>query len=527
MPEIKRALISVSDKTGIAEFAQGLTALGIEIFSTGGTAKLLKKEGIEVKSVSDITKFPEMLDGRVKTLHPVIHGGILAKRDNPNHMQALFDQGINTIDMVVVNLYPFKKTVADPKVKFEDAVENIDIGGPTMIRSAAKNFQDVAVIVDANDYEAVLSELKANKSDLSLDTKFKLACKTFQHTAEYDRTICGYLEQIKLNDNNFIKKASAFPSVLQLDFKKIQSLRYGENPHQKAAFYRTQNTKIPGIANAKQLQGKELSFNNIIDIDAAYQLAWDFDQPAAIVIKHTNPCGAAIGKSLANAYKKARETDPVSAFGSVLGFNRIVDSETAVEIISTFIEAVIAPGFDASAIDLLQTKTNLRLLIADKPDIKIKDNWELKQVSGGMLAQDRNYLTLDKDKCKVVTKRQPTPAEWEALNFAWRVVKHVKSNAIVFTNKNQTVGVGAGQMSRVDSTELAVSKASKAGLPIKGTVVASDAFFPFRDGVDAIAEAGASAIIQPGGSIRDEEVIKAANEHSIAMVFTGIRHFKH
>jgi phosphoribosylaminoimidazolecarboxamide formyltransferase/IMP cyclohydrolase len=524
MAEIKRALISVSDKTGVAEFAQGLAELGVDIISTGGTAKLLKQKGIPVTPVSEITKFPEMLDGRVKTLHPAIHGGILAKRDMPQHMLALKEQGISPIDIIVVNLYPFQKTVANPEVSFEEAIENIDIGGPTMIRSAAKNFQDVAVVVDPADYPKILAELKADAGKLSLKTKFELACKTFQHTASYDSAISSYLESIALVDGRFVRQETTFPSLLRLNLQQVQGLRYGENPHQQAAFYREIGQENTGVAGARQLQGKELSFNNILDLEAAYQLAWDFEEPVAIVIKHTNPCGVAVANGLSDAYRKARETDPVSAFGSVLGFNRVVDSETAVEIVSTFVEAVIAPGFDASALDVLQAKPNLRLLVVGKPQVQAKGDWDLKRVSGGLLIQDRDTHMLDREKCKVVTKRQPTEKEWEALSFAWKVVKHVKSNAIVFTNQTQTVGIGVGQMSRVDSSKLAVMKAQ---LPIKGTVLASDAFFPFRDGVDAAAEAGATAIIQPGGSLKDKDVIQAADEHSIAMVFTGIRHFKH
>jgi phosphoribosylaminoimidazolecarboxamide formyltransferase/IMP cyclohydrolase len=524
MAEIKRVLISVSDKTGLVEFARGLADLGLEIISTGGTASLLQKEGIPVILISEVTKFPEMLDGRVKTLHPAVHGGILAKRDQPQHMHELKKQAILPIDMVVVNLYPFERTVARPGVEFAEAIENIDIGGPTMIRSAAKNFQHVAVVVDTADYSKILAELKANNCELSLDTKFELARKTFSHTASYDSAISTYLEGIALTEDQYIKQEMLFPPVLRLEFKQLHGLRYGENPHQQAAFYRVAAAGESGVAGARQLQGKELSFNNILDLEAAYQLTREFEEPVAIVIKHTNPCGVAVSAGLADAYRKARETDPVSAFGSVLGFNRIVDSGTAVEIVSTFVEAVIAPGFDTSALDILQTKANLRLLVIEKPQLKVEGDWDLKRVSGGILVQERDARVLNKEECQVVTQRQPTKKEWEALIFAWKVVKHVKSNAIVFTNQAQTVGIGAGQMSRVDSSKLAVMKAQ---LPIKGTVLASDAFFPFRDGVDAAAEAGATAIIQPGGSRNDAEVIQAANEHSMAMVFTGIRHFKH
>lgn len=521
MAGIKRALISVSDKAGVAEFARGLADLGVEIISTGGTSKLLKQEGIAVKAVSEITKFPEMLDGRVKTLHPFIHGGILARRDQAEHMSQLREHGISPIDIIVVNLYPFKKTIANPDVSLEEAIENIDIGGPTMIRSAAKNYQDVAVVVDPADYPKILAELKESGGSLSRDTKFELARKTFRHTAAYDSTISRYLDNIESADG---QAGSSFPPALDLGFKRVQGLRYGENPHQQAAFYKEADWEGTGVTTARQLQGKELSFNNILDIDAAYQIAWDFEETVAVVIKHTNPCGVAIADSVADAYRKARETDPVSAFGSVLGFNRTVDRETAKEIVSTFVEAVIAPGFDADALDVLQTKANLRLLETGGPQCRAKRDWDLKRVTGGLLVQDRDTHDFSRETCKVVTKRQPTEEEWSAMVFGWKVCKHVKSNAIVFANQSQTVGVGAGQMSRVDSSKLAVMKAR---IPIQGTIVASDAFFPFKDGVDAAAEAGAIAIIQPGGSLNDKEVIQAADEHGIAMVFTGIRHFKH
>ena len=393
-----------------------------------------------------------------------------------------------------------------------------------MIRSAAKIFQDVVVVVDPADYPKILAELKANGGSLSLETRFELTCKTFRHTAKYDQTISSYLENIALVEGQFVKGESTFSPILCPSFQQVQGLRYGENPHQQAAFYGEVDVEVPGVATARQLQGKELSFNNILDLDAAYQLAWDFEEPAAIVIKHTNPCGVAVADGLSDAYRLARETDPVSAFGSVLGFNRVVDSETAVEIVSTFVEAVIAPGFDPSALDILQTKNNLRLLEVAGPQPQTDLGWDLKRVLGGLLVQERDTHDLDREECRVVTKRQPTEKEWKAMVFAWKVVKQVKSNAIVFANQNQTVGIGAGQMSRIDSSTLAVMKAR---VPIKGTVVASDAFFPFKDGIDAAAEAGATAIIQPGGSLKDKEVIQAADEHEIAMVFTGIRHFKH
>ncbi len=521
MKQVKRALISVSDKAGIVEFACGLHELDVEIISTGGTASLLKDKGVPVKEVSEVTKFPEMLDGRVKTLHPVIHAGLLAKRDNPEHQRQIQEHGISPIDLVVVNLYPFEQTIASSQAGFEAIVEKIDIGGPTMIRSAAKNFQDVAVVVDPNDYNGVIAELKRNNKELSVERKFELAKKVFQHTADYDGVIADYLSGVTCRKNEFTLPESDITPSVHISLKKVQDLRYGENPHQRAAFY-NQRGGI-GLSQATQLQGKELSFNNLLDLEAAYQIARDFNDPVAVVIKHTNPCGVAVGESLADAYVKARETDPVSAFGSVLGFNRHLDSETAVEIISTFVEAVIAPGFDKEALKILATKKNLRLLCLDTNAELLKE-WDIKRVAGGILIQDRDIKDLDWDTCRVVTERQPTQTEWQALRFAWKVVKHVKSNAIVYTDDCQTLGIGAGQMSRVDSSRLAVIKARAA---LNGSVLASDAFFPFRDGVDAAAEAGAAAIIQPGGSMRDDEVIQAANEHGMTMVFTAMRHFKH
>lgn len=520
MKQVKRALISVSDKTGVAEFASKLREMGVEIISTGGTARLLRESNIPVKEVSEITKFPEMLDGRVKTLHPVIHAGLLAKHDNPEHQQALQNHGIESIDLVVVNLYPFEKTIASKNASFEQIIENIDIGGPTMLRSASKNFEAVGVVVDPSDYEGILKELEQNDMSLTTEHKFKLAQKVFQHTADYDGVIADYLSGVNCENAQFTLPTTNITPSIHISLNKVQDLRYGENPHQSAAFYKQKGGL--GLPQATQLQGKELSFNNLLDLDAAFTIACDFKETVAVVIKHTNPCGIAVGKSMAEAYLNARETDPVSAFGSVLGFNRPVDSETAVEVISTFVEAIIAPAFDEEALEILATKKNLRLLCLN-PDNET-DEWDIKRVPGGVLIQDTDVKKLDWQNCRVVTERQPTKNEWQALRFAWKVVKHVKSNAIVYTNDRQTLGIGAGQMSRVDSSRLAVMKARS---PLAGSVLASDAFFPFRDGVDAAAEAGAVAIVQPGGSLRDEEVIQAANEHGMAMVFTSMRHFKH
>ncbi|MBI5789265.1 MAG: bifunctional phosphoribosylaminoimidazolecarboxamide formyltransferase/IMP cyclohydrolase [Candidatus Schekmanbacteria bacterium] len=519
MNQIKRALISVSDKSGLAELAAGLEALGIEIISTGGTASLLREKGIPVKDVSEVTHFPEMLDGRVKTLHPVIHGGLLAKRDNPAHLEQIKKHNIATIDMVVVNLYPFEKTISSPGSDFEKIIENIDIGGPTMLRSAAKNFQDVAVIVDPADYSAVLTELQENNGSLSPERKFALAQKVFRHTADYDGVIADYLSGITVGTDRL--PLNKITPCIHPSLVKVQDLRYGENPHQLAAFYQLRGTV--GLPSAVQLQGKELSFNNILDIDAAFQIARDFNDTVAVIIKHNNPCGVAIGESLAEAYVNAREADPLSAFGGVLGFNRKVDSETALEIISTFVEAIIAPDYDPEALNIFQTKKNLRLLRLEMLDDP-QDNLDLKKVAGGILVQERDNKSLDWSTCQVVTERKPTDKEGKALRFAWKVVKHVKSNAIVFANECKTLGIGAGQMSRVDSSRLAVMKARS---PLTGSALASDAFFPFRDGIDAAAEAGATAIIQPGGSLKDDEVINAANEQRMAMIFTGMRHFKH
>jgi len=514
--KIQRALVSVSKKDGLLDFAKGLNEMGVEILSTGGTAKILKDNNIPVIQVSDYTKFPEIMDGRVKTLHPLIHGGLLGKRDDKKHVEEMKKHGIKPIDMVVVNLYPFEETISKNGVTLDEAIENIDIGGPSMLRSSAKNFQDVAVVVNSDDYEDILAEMEENDGAISYDTKMKLSVKAFKHTARYDSLISKYLES-KV-------EGEGFPSILNLQFEKITDLRYGENPHQKAAFYENIGLNKGTLSKAKQLHGKELSYNNILDLNAALELVREFDETAAVIIKHTNPCGVAIGNNLVSAYREARETDPLSAFGGIIGFNKNVDEETAKEIASTFIEAVIAPDYDESALAILKEKKNIRLLKLSNFKEKTEKEYDLRNVSGGLLLQDKDSVTLNEDNLKVVTNRQPTEKEWSAMRFAWKVAKHVKSNAIIYATENETVGIGAGQMSRVDSSKLAAMKANK---PIQGTAMASDAFFPFRDSVDEAAKVGGTAIIQPGGSVKDEEVIAAANEHNIAMVFTGIRHFKH
>jgi phosphoribosylaminoimidazolecarboxamide formyltransferase/IMP cyclohydrolase len=518
MAKITRALISVSDKNGVVEFSRQLAGYGVELLSTGGTAKLLRDAGLTVKDVSEFTGFPEMLDGRVKTLHPKVHGGLLGMRSNPEHVAKMKEHGIENIDMVVVNLYPFEATVAKEGCHLEDAIENIDIGGPTMLRSAAKNYPDVTVLVDSSDYAQVLEEMKASGGAVSPATNFGLAVKVFQHTAAYDGAISNYLGA------RLTAEVQEYPPVFSLQVKKAQDLRYGENPHQTAAFYVESGITEPCVSNAQQLQGKELSFNNIIDLDAAIETVKEFEQSAAVIIKHTNPCGVALADSPLTAYLKARECDPVSAFGGIVGFNRTVDAATAKELTSTFLEAVIAPGYSEEALEIFTAKKNVRVMQVPLLDRYVAGGSDLKRVTGGLLLQGRDLGMVNAIDCKVVTERTPTASEYAALDFAWRVCKHVKSNAIVFSNCDQTVGIGAGQMSRVDSSKIAVQKAL---LPTKGTVLASDAFFPFRDGVDAAAEAGVTAIIQTGGSVRDEEVIKAANEHGIAMLFTNMRHFRH
>src|SRR5580765_1852745 len=518
MAKIQRAILSVTDKTGLVDFAHKLSGMGVELISTGGTAKLLRDSGVLVKDISDLTGFPEMLDGRVKTLHPKVHGGILHRRENPLHRSAVAEHGIQPIDMVVVNLYAFEKTAAKPGVPFEDLVENIDIGGPSMIRSAAKNFQDVAVVTSPADYGALADEMAKSGGELSSSTKWQLAQKAFATTAAYDTAIASTLERVSSNGHFELKPAGGFPANLRMSFQKVMNLRYGENPHQKAAMY--SDGSGSGVANGKQLQGKELSYNNIVDLQAAWDLAQEFDEPVVAIIKHTNPCGTATGKTLADAYKRALGCDPVSAFGGVIGVNRPVNGEAAEEMHKLFLEVIAAPSFDEIAKAKFASKKNLRLVQVAPANQK----WVLKNVSGGMLVQDTDVRPLQDADLKVVTKRAPTPEETRALLFGWKVCKHVKSNAILYVRDGQTVGVGAGQMSRVDSCKIG---AMKAQLPLKGTVAASDAFFPFPDGVEEIAKAGSTAIIQPGGSVRDQEVIEAADRHGMAMIFTGVRHFRH
>ncbi len=518
MSKIQRAILSVTDKTGLVDFARQLSGLGVELISTGGTAKMLRDSGIAVKDIAELTGFPEMLDGRVKTLHPKVHGGILHRREDPAHVAAVAEHGIAAIDMVVVNLYAFEKTAAKPGVPFEELIENIDIGGPSMIRSAAKNFHDVAIVTSPADYEAIAEELAKSGGRLSLATKWRLAQKAFATTAAYDSAIASTLERVSANGDFQLQQNEAFPETLRFSFQKTLDLRYGENPHQKAAMY--SDGSGTGVANARQLQGKELSYNNIVDLQAAWDLAQEFDEPVCAIIKHTNPCGTGTGETLAEAYRRALECDPVSAFGGVIGVNRSIDEAAAEEMHKLFLEVIAAPAFDEAARAKFASKKNLRLV-----EVKaVNQKWVLKNVSGGILVQDADVRPLTDADLRVVTKRAPTPEEARALLFAWKVCKHVKSNAIVYAREGQTVGVGAGQMSRVDAAKIG---AMKAQLPLKGTVAASDAFFPFPDGVEQIAKAGATAIIQPGGSQRDPEVIEAADRLGLAMLFTGVRHFRH
>ncbi|MGH8688458.1 MAG: bifunctional phosphoribosylaminoimidazolecarboxamide formyltransferase/IMP cyclohydrolase [Burkholderiales bacterium] len=516
---MRRALLSVSDKSGIADFARALAALGVEILSTGGTAKLLAKEGVPVVEVSAHTGFPEMLDGRVKTLHPKIHGGLLARRDLPAHMAAIERAGIAPIDLVVVNLYPFRATVADPDCRIEDAVENIDIGGPAMLRSAAKNHGAVAVVVDPGDYAAVLEELRAN-GEVSAPARLRLATKAFAHTAAYDGAIAGYLSSLDAEG-----RRGEWPGVLSLQFEKLQQMRYGENPHQRAAFYRDLEPAPGGIARARQLQGKALSYNNVADADAAWECVKSFAEPACVIVKHANPCGVAIGKTALDAYRKAFRTDPTSAYGGILAFNRTLERAAALEVGKQFAEVILAPRVDAGARAAFAKKQNLRVLEA--PIARAPNVHDFKRVGGGLLVQTTDAHQLAAAGLKAVTKKKPGKAQLADLLFAWRVAQFVKSNAIVFAKGGATVGVGAGQMSRIDSARIAAIKAKAAKLSLKGSVVASDAYFPFRDGLDAVVKAGAVAVIQPGGSVRDDEVIAAADAHRVAMVFTGVRHFRH
>jgi len=520
---IKQALISVSDKTGVLEFARELSALGVKLLSTGGTAKLLADNGLAVTEVADYTGFPEMLDGRVKTLHPKVHGGILARRDFPEHVAALEQHGIPTIDMVVVNLYPFQQTVAKAECSLEDAIENIDIGGPTMLRSSAKNHKDVTVIVDPSDYAVVLAEMKANANVVSYDTKFTLAKKVFAHTAQYDGAITNYLTS--LGEDKAHTTRSAYPQTLNLHFDKVQEMRYGENPHQSAAFYRDLKTVDGALANYKQLQGKELSYNNIADSDAAWECVKSFKESACVIVKHANPCGVAVAPTPFEAYSKALQTDPTSAFGGIIAFNRELDGKAAEIVAKQFVEVLIAPSFTAEAKAIFAAKQNVRLLeIALGNEV---NQYDVKRVGGGLLVQAPDAKNVLQEELRVVSKLQPTPQQMADMMFAWRVAKYVKSNAIVFCGNGMTLGVGAGQMSRIDSARIASIKAQNAGLSLVGSAVASDAFFPFRDGLDVVVDAGATCVIHPGGSMRDQEVIDAADERGVVMVYTGTRHFRH
>ena len=526
MVEVKRALISVSDKRNLEGFVKGLHSFGVEILSTGGTAKTIANLGVPVKQVSDYTGFPEMLDGRVKTLHPKIHGGLLALRNNPEHMSKLKEHGIGLIDMVVVNLYPFGEVIKKEGIKLEEAVENIDIGGPSMLRSGAKNFRSVAVICNPDRYTEILDEMKKTKGRIGDATLEKLAVEVFEHTSRYDGGIAGYLgEKLCKLPGSAPAPEGGFESILRLGFKKAQDLRYGENPHQKAAFYKDETIDEPGISTARQLHGKELSFNNILDLNAAIEIVKDFEKPAATIIKHTNPCGSAVGKTLKEAFIDALDADRLSAFGCIVGLNKNVDLETANAIVNEadFVECVIAPSYDPKGLEILKTKKNLRVLEIPNFERKAKKiDLDMKKVVGGLLVQDRDLK--DNFEIKVVTKKKPTEAEMESLLFGWKIARHVKSNAIVLAKGTRTVGVGTGQMSRVDSVIIAARKAGKLA---KGSCLSSDAFFPKEDAVDMAKKAGVVAIIQPGGSIRDQEVIKAADKAGIAMIFTGIRHFKH
>ncbi len=526
---IRTALLSVSDKSGIVPFAKSLHECGVKLISTGGTAKLLAENGLPVIEVSEITGFPEMLDGRVKTLHPMVHGGLLARRDTPEHMAAIKKHGIEAIDMLVINLYPFQKTVAQQTCSFEDAIENIDIGGPAMLRAAAKNHQDVTVLISPSDYDAVLSEMRANKNEVSFKTNFALAKKVYAHTAQYDGAIANYLSS--LGDDLDHGNRSAYPQTFHLAFDKVQEMRYGENPHQSAAFYKDTQAVIGALANYRQLQGKELSYNNIADADAAWECVKSFGstvttgQPACVIIKHANPCGVAVASSALEAYQKAFKTDSTSAFGGIIAFNRPCDGATAEAVSKQFVEVLIAPAFTPEALAIFASKQNVRLL-----EIELAETinpQDIKRVGGGLLVQSPDAKNVLPSELRVVTKRQPTTKEMEDLMFAWRVAKYVKSNAIVFCGDGMTLGVGAGQMSRIDSARIASIKAQNAGLTLQNSAVASDAFFPFRDGLDVVVDAGATCVIQPGGSMRDDEVVAAADERGVAMVYTGTRHFRH
>jgi len=524
---IRRALISVSDKTGIVEFAQALADRGVDILSTGGTARLLAEQGISVTEVSDYTGFPEMMDGRVKTLHPKVHGGVLGRRGQDDDVME--KHGINPIDMVVVNLYPFAETVAKEGCTLADAVENIDIGGPTMVRSAAKNHKDVTIVVNAGDYTRVIAEIDANDKSLTLETRFDLAIAAFEHTAAYDGMIANYFGTMvpSYGENKEGDEESKFPRTFNQQFEKKQDMRYGENSHQAAAFYVEANPEEASVSTARQIQGKALSYNNIADTDAALECVKEFDEPACVIVKHANPCGVALGKDILEAYDRAFKTDPTSAFGGIIAFNRELDAATATAITERqFVEVIIAPSVSAEAVEIVAAKKNLRLLECGEWTTKTT-GFDVKRVNGGLLVQDRDQGMVSEDDLKVVSKRQPTAEELKDALFCWKVAKYVKSNAIVYSKGDMTIGVGAGQMSRVYSAKIAGIKAADEGLQVEGCVMASDAFFPFRDGIDAAAEAGIKCVIQPGGSMRDDEVIAAADEHGMAMIFTGMRHFRH
>ncbi|EOB3574597.1 bifunctional phosphoribosylaminoimidazolecarboxamide formyltransferase/IMP cyclohydrolase [Vibrio vulnificus] len=524
---IRRALISVSDKTGIVEFAQALAERGVDILSTGGTARLLAEQGIAVTEVSDYTGFPEMMDGRVKTLHPKVHGGVLGRRGQDDEVMA--KHGINPIDMVVVNLYPFAETVAKEGCTLADAVENIDIGGPTMVRSAAKNHRDVTIVVNASDYHRVITEMDANDKSLTLETRFDLAIAAFEHTAAYDGMIANYFGTMvpSYGENKEGDEESKFPRTFNQQFIKKQDMRYGENSHQAAAFYVEANPQEASVATARQIQGKALSYNNIADTDAALECVKEFNEPACVIVKHANPCGVALGKNILEAYNRAYQTDPTSAFGGIIAFNQELDAETATAIVERqFVEVIIAPSVSAEAIEVVAAKKNVRLLECGEWTTKTT-GFDVKRVNGGLLVQDRDQGMVSLDDLKVVSKRQPTEEELKDALFCWKVAKYVKSNAIVYSKGDMTIGVGAGQMSRVYSAKIAGIKAADEGLQVEGCVMASDAFFPFRDGIDAAAEAGIKCVIQPGGSMRDDEVIAAADEHGMAMIFTSMRHFRH
>ncbi|BBM63497.1 bifunctional purine biosynthesis protein PurH [Vibrio alfacsensis] len=529
---IRRALISVSDKTGIVEFAQALAERGVDILSTGGTARLLAEQGIAVTEVSDYTGFPEMMDGRVKTLHPKVHGGVLGRRGQDDDVME--KHGINPIDMVVVNLYPFAETVANEGCTLADAVENIDIGGPTMVRSAAKNHKDVTIVVNAGDYGRVIAEMDANEQSLTLETRFDLAIAAFEHTAAYDGMIANYFGTMvpsygenEEGDELSPENKSKFPRTFNQQFEKKQDMRYGENSHQAAAFYVEATPQEASVSTARQIQGKALSYNNIADTDAALECVKEFNEPACVIVKHANPCGVALGKDILEAYNRAYQTDPTSAFGGIIAFNQELDAETAQAIVERqFVEVIIAPSVSAEAIEVVAAKKNVRLLECGEWSTKTT-GFDVKRVNGGLLVQDRDQGMVSLDDLKVVSKRQPTEEELKDALFCWKVAKYVKSNAIVYAKGDMTIGVGAGQMSRVYSAKIAGIKAADEGLEVAGSVMASDAFFPFRDGIDAAAEAGIKCVIQPGGSMRDDEVIGAADEHGMAMIFTGMRHFRH